>query len=107
MQPDPPYLSHFGEFATLKNTLASYFSQDWSLDSDSEEGVWRLIVRENPPDELARLVEQIGALLTRSDEEVQTVFHVAADGLSYPSASDTRQFLEVFSSFVQTYGLPD
>ena len=107
MQPDPSYLNHFGEFATLKNTLASYFSQDWSLDSDSEEAVWGLIVRYNPPNELARLVEQIGALLTRSDEEVQTVFHVAADGLSYPNATDTRQFLEVFSSFIQTYGLPD
>ena len=58
MKPDPSYLSHFGELATLKNTLASYFNQDWSAYSATEEEVLRQIVRENSTEDLERLVEQ-------------------------------------------------
>ena len=107
MHPDPTYLSHFGEFATLKNTLAGYFNLDWSVDSESEEEVCRMIVRENPREDLERLVEQIEALLGRSDDEVQRVVYEAADGLPIQEPQETRRFLEVFHVFVQTYGLPD
>ena len=105
MRADPDYLSNLGELATLKNTLAAYFHQDWSLDSGSEEEVWREIVRANPQDYLGRLVEQIDALLLRSDDAIQQLFRQYADGLPFETAADGRQFLEVFQIFVRTYGV--
>ena len=107
MNPDPSYLSQLGEFGTLKNTLSCYFNQDWMCDADSEEGIWRLIVRDSHSEELQRLIDQIEALLSCSDVEVQQVFYEAADGLTVQEPPDTRRFLEVFQSYIRTYGLPD
>lgn len=107
MNLDPSYLSHLGEFGTLKNALSSYFNQDWMCDADSEEGIWRLIVRDSNSEELQRLITQIETLLGRSDDEVQQVFYAAADGLPVQEPAGTRRFLEVFQTFIHTYGVPD
>jgi hypothetical protein len=107
MQSDPTYLSHLGELATLKNTLSCYFHQDWQCDANTEEEVWRQIIDESSRDEMLRLVEQIGFLLSRSDEEVCTLFRSTADGLSLTEPVEVRRFLELLRAFIQTYGVSD
>jgi hypothetical protein len=98
VQPDPSYLSHWGEFGTLKNCLASYFNPDWALDFDTVEAAWSAIGREEGPDELARLIEQLEALLQRPADEIHALFRDTVEGLYFIEAADTKSWLEDFKS---------
>ena len=103
MQSDPSYRSPWGELGALKNCLAGYFNQDWALDYKSVEEAWYAIVREGGADHRLRLLEQLDALLQRSDSDVHVLFRDTADGLYFIEAKDTRHWLEDFQRFLHSH----
>jgi hypothetical protein len=100
VQPDPSYLSHWGELGTLKNCLGGYFNQDWACDYHSVEEAWHAIVCEGDAALLDRLREQLDALLQRSDSDIHALFHDTVGGLYFVEPKDTRSWLERFRCFL-------
>ena len=102
MRPDPSYLSHLGELATLKNFLGCYYHEDAWEDFDTDTEIWAFYRGETQPDELARLAEQLQALLARSDDEVHIFFREHVGGLYFVEPPDTRAWLQRLLEYVQT-----
>ena len=54
MRPDPSFLSHLGELATLKNFLGCYYHQDAWEDFDTDAQIWAAYRSEASQDEQGR-----------------------------------------------------
>ena len=102
MLPDPSFLSHLGELATLKHFLGCYYHQDAWEDFHTDAEIWAAYRGEASQDELARITEQLHALLARSDDDVHTFFRANADGLYFVDPPDTRAWLLRLLEYFQT-----
>ena len=102
MRPDPSHLSHFGELATLKNFLGCYYHEDAWEDFDTDVEIWAAYRGEARHEDLARLVEQLQTLLTRSNDEVHAFFREHVDGLYFIEPPDTRAWLRRLLEYLQT-----
>jgi hypothetical protein len=101
MQPDPSYLDHLGELATLKNFLGCYYHQDAWEDFHTDAEIWAAYRKEASPEELARIVEQLQTLLARSDDEVHAFFRANVDGRYFVDPPDTRGWLQRLLEYFQ------
>jgi hypothetical protein len=102
MHPDPPYLNHLGELATLKNFLGRYYHEDAWKDFGTDAEIWAAYRGVASQDELARLVEQLQSLLARPDDHVHTFFRANADGLYFMAPPDTRAWLQRLLKYFRT-----
>ncbi len=101
MDSEPSYLASLGEFATLKNTIGSWYHQDAYLDYATDAEIWASIWEGH--DEAYRncLISQLKALLDGSDADVLKVWNEAAHSHSFTEAPDAREFLMAMLGFLQ------
>jgi hypothetical protein len=78
MNDEPSYLSHLGEFATLKNAIGSWYHQDAYLDFGTDEEIWADIYSGHEEKSRSRLEAQLSELLSRTDEQVLQVWNSKA-----------------------------
>ena len=99
MNSEPSYLASLGEFATLKNTIGSWYHQDAYLDFESDEEIWQSIWANSDDSERSRLLAQLASLLSRSDSEVLAVWNSESHAHFYTDAAEAREFLGSMLSF--------
>jgi hypothetical protein len=102
MRPDPSYLSDLGELATLKSFLLCYYHEDAWEDFDTDAEIWVAYRSEAGHEELPRIIEQLQALLARSDDEVHTFFRAHVGGLYFIEPPHTRAWLQRLLEYFQT-----
>ncbi len=76
------------ELPTLGNFLGAYFHQDWMLDHDSPEAVVDDYVRSESEATVARLRDELDALLARAPEEAELSALLHDCGCEYDPARD-------------------
>jgi len=101
MHPEPAYLRHLGEMATLKNFLGSWYYQDAWDEYRVDEERWCAFRQSASADELVRLREQVEYLLARSTDEVHHFIQTNADALYFEKPQQSRDWLEDFRSWMR------
>ncbi len=101
MKPKPAYLASLGEFATLKNTIGSWFHQDAYVDFETDRDIWRSIWSCSNEDAQVRLIGQLAELLKRNDDEVLRVWAAEAHSHSFFSGAEAREFLAAMLAFFE------
>jgi|SRR4051812_38551051 len=99
MHSEPGYLASLGEFATLKNTIGSWYHQDAYLDFGTDDDIWRSIWAGHDAAYQGRLVGQLTRLLCRNDTEILGMWNSEAQSHSYTDAKEAREFLGSMLSF--------
>jgi len=96
------------ELPALTRAFADHFGPDSDVESlEDESEAWRSIVQECRRDGYPQLLREVDALLARSDAELTQFLTSHAPAWSFESAEDARRSLEVFHSYVQTYGVQE
>lgn len=99
MHPEPAYLRHLGEMATLKSFLGSWYHQDAWNEYRVDEERWRAFRESTSADELVRLREQVECLAARGIDAVQHFIQTNADALYFEEPQKSRDWLEDFRSW--------
>jgi len=99
MNDEPSYLSHLGEFATLKNAIGSWYHQDAYLDFGTDEEIWADIYSGHEEKSRSRLEAQLSELLSRTDEQVLQVWNSKAHSHIYSRGSEARAFLAAMLAY--------
>jgi hypothetical protein len=103
MDEDPSYLSHLGEFGTLKNVIACWFYQG-ALDSGAGlPEVFADIRASHDPDSLRLLAAQLRQLLERPAAEMETLW-AAQSGYGFLNPGGSREFFQLFLEAVEDPG---
>jgi hypothetical protein len=93
MSKEPSYLSHLGEFATLKNAIGSWYHQDAYLDFSTDEEIWADIFSGHDAEARYRLEIQLLELLGKSDETLIELWNSEAHSHSFTCGNEARTFL--------------
>ena len=89
----------------LTDALADHFGPESDVGSpEAESEAWRSIVQEHRRGGYPHLLRELDALLAGSDDEIKQFLASHAPAWGFESAEDARRGLEVFYSYVQTYG---
>ena len=93
------------ELPALTRALAEHFGPESDVESPEDESeAWQSIVQERRRGGYPHLLRELDALLARSDTEVTEFLRRHAPVWHFESAEDARRGIEVFHSYVQTYG---
>lgn len=99
MSAEHTYLASFGEFATLKNAIGSWYHQDAYVDFETDEDIWKDIYAGHDEDARLLMIEQLTALLRKEDEEILRVWNTASDSHNYSEPVEAREFLDAMLQF--------
>jgi len=95
----------FVHLPALTSALADHFGPESDVESPEDESeAWRSIVQEHRRGGYPHLLRELDALLAGSDGEIEQFLASQAPAWSFESAEEARRSLEVFHSYVQTYG---
>jgi len=103
MHTDPPYLSHFGELATLKCTIASWYHQDAYLDFDSDQAIWSDIMSSHDEPSRQRIIFQLRELLNRTDQEIMALWNANSHSHLYRDPNEAKRFLTDMLSYFEQF----
>jgi hypothetical protein len=93
------------EFPALTRAFADHFGPGSDVESPEDESqAWQSIVQECRRDGYLQLLREVDALLARSDAQLTQFLASHAPAWSFRSAEDARRSLELFHTYVQTYG---
>ena len=96
------------EFPVLTRALAEHFGPDSEADSPEDASeAWQSIAQERRHGGYPHLLREIDALLVRADTEIEQFLASHAPAWTFDSPEDARRGLEVFYSYLQTYGEQD
>ena len=101
MHPEPDYLRHLGEMATLKNFLGCWYHLDAWDEYRVDEERWRAFRESTSAEELVRLGEQIECLVARETDELHHFIRTNADALYFDEPQKSRDWLEDFQSWLR------
>ncbi|WP_434154630.1 contact-dependent growth inhibition system immunity protein [Pseudomonas sp. JZ134] len=99
MNKEPSFLTHLGEFATLKNAIGSWYHQDAYLDFGTDEEIWSDIFTGHDKEAMSRIQAQLSELLERSDENILLFWNSEAHSHNFINGTEARAFLEAMLSF--------
>jgi hypothetical protein len=94
MDSEPSYLASHGEFATLENTIGSWYHQDAYLDFETDADIWNSIWNGHDKAARVRMAGQLRSLLGRDDAGVLSAWNAEAHSHGFTGASEAREFLE-------------
>lgn len=101
MDSEPSYLASLGEFATLKNTIGSWYHQDTYLDFATDAEIWASIWEGHDEANRSRLISQLKGVLGESDAQVLRMWNADAHSHNFVEASDAREFLMAMLAFFE------
>jgi len=99
MDSEPSYLASLGEFATLKNTIGSWYHQDAYLDFETDADIWASIWNGHDEAARCRLLSQLEGLLGQGDREVLDIWNAEAHSHSFTEAAEARGFLRAMLTY--------
>jgi len=103
MHEDPPFLSHLGKFATLKNAIAGHFYQGALDGGATVEEIFAAIWRDHDPASRRLLSDQLNEVLAGPESELALIWREWS-GYMFSNHADTRAFFELFKNAVEGPG---
>jgi hypothetical protein len=93
------------DLSALTRALAEHFGPESDVESPEDESeAWQSIAQERRRGGYPHLLRELDEVLARSDAELIQFLACHAPAWHFESAEDARRGLEVFHSYMQTYG---